>query len=176
MNKKQYYKNKIQYALQKIDYAKARMENKEPDNLLSKIYLVMENYNEIDFLTLTRVLQDIPESKVRKAVKYLNDLGVLSWGGKRLSKDKMVKMESKDYATFVNELEDRLKKASGKNRLNLKDLQDVFLQADHPEIKESVKVPQPEEDREQDDSWVEIPYSKDVFLRVKKTKLKKLLE
>jgi len=176
MNKNDYYKNKIMYALQKIDYAKARMSNKKPENLLSKIYFVMENYAEIDYLTLTRVFKDIPETKIKVAVKYLADLGVLSWSGKRLTKDKMVRMEKKDYATFVRELEENLKKKTGKERLNLKDIQDVFTMADVGEPEKSVKVSAQKEDKEQKDDWVEIEYAKDVFLRVKKTRLKKLLD
>lgn len=171
--KQDYYKNKIMYALQKIDYAKARMTNKKPDNLLSKIYFVMENYAEIDYLTLTRVFKDIPERKIRTAVKYLSDLGVLDWEGKKLTNSKMVKLQKKDYATFISELEDKMKKKSGKERLNLKEISDIFDKADKGEPE-----PQKQEKTEKtsDDQWVEIEYSKDVIIRTKKSKLKKLLE
>ena len=181
-NKRNYYSGKIQYSLQKIDYSLARMNNKKPDNLLSKIYFVMDNYNEIDYLTLTRVFKDIPESKIRKAVKYLSDLGVLSWEGKRLLNDKMVRVEKKDFATFVRDIEAKMKKSKGKNRLNLKEIQDVFQQAE--EETEPIQVPKKEEKEhkvkvnveEEEDEWVEIKYSKDVIIKTKKSKVKKLLE
>ena len=171
MKKNQYYKNKIQYALQKIDYAKARMENRTPDNILTKIYLVMENYSEIDFLTMTKVLEDIPADKVKKAVKYLNDLGVLSWEGKRLSNDKIIRVEEKDYSSFVKELEQKMKKSTGKERLNLKELKDIFTKADEGDQPKQEKTVQTK-----DEQWVEIEYSQDVIMKVKKSKLKKLLE
>ena len=175
MDKKQYYKNKIQYALQKIDFALARMKNKDPDNLLSKIYLVMENYTEIDYLTITRVLQDVPEAKIRKAIKYLQDLGVLTWEGKKLTEGKMVKVQQKDYSTFIKELEGKMKVAKGKDRLNLSEIQEIFKQADTGNHSETRAEPKVEQEPEKED-WVEIPYSKDVFIRCKKSKLKRLLE
>ena len=174
MNRKDYAKNKIMYALQKIDYHKARMTKKKPDNLLSKVYFIMENYSKIDYLTLTRVFKDIPEAKIRKAVKYLNDLGVLDWDGKKLTNSKMVRLEQKDYATFVKDLEEKMKKKSGKNRLNLKEISDLFDKADKGEQPKQVKQTKTVETK--DEQWVEIEYSQDVIMKVKKSKLKKLLE
>lgn len=180
MNKKEYYRNKIMYALQKIDYAKSKMGNKKHSNILSTIYFVLQNYNELDYLTLTKVMSQYKDKEIRKALRYLSDLGVVDWQGKRILKDKMIKLQSKDFVTFVKDLERKTKSGTGKERLSLAEIKDIIRLSEQEcepeprEEKQEKTVPEPK--KADDEDWVSINYSDDLILNVKKSRLKKLLE
>jgi hypothetical protein len=118
------------------------------------------------------------DHEIRKALRYLNDLGVVDWKGERIMKDKMIKLQSKDFITFVKDLERKIKSGTGKERLSLGEIKDIIRLSEsecfeEPEEEKPVKLPKV---KEQDDEWVKIRYSEDLILNVKKSRLKKLLE
>jgi hypothetical protein len=157
MNAKDYYNNKILYELGKIDYALARRDGAENSRGFAKIYSAMIAYGgKITFELLIK-LTGLDRDTIVPKLKHLKDLGVISWDGEYLKNEKEIVAEKPDFRTWYAELQ---KKMKGQN---------IIVPEEEPSAGAH------RESQESHD-WVEIPYSEGVVLKVKKSKLKRLLE
>jgi hypothetical protein len=97
--------------------------------------------------------------RLSKGLQYLNAIGLADWRGADLTeKNKSIKYKEKgDLASFIKELEGKLGEMEGKK-------------------KSKIVVPTDIEDKvEVEEGWVEVQYSPDVILKVKRSKIKELM-
>ena len=170
MSRKKYYENKILYSLSKIDYAKSKMAGKEHTNRLATLYFVLLNYKKVDMNTILDVTK-LTRADVVSALNVLKQLGLTDWDGAYLRGNKEIRVNHDANLTFseyVKELEKKYRAKYGKplNKDIKLELEKVGLE---PEIKSETKSEPAEDD------WIEIKYSDDVIIKVKKERLKKLL-
>lgn len=164
MKKKEYYENKILYALSKIDYAQSKMANKEHKNKLATLYFVLQNYKKIDLKTIMNVTK-LNKDDVVFALNVLKQLGLTRWTGEYLTKNKTIYVTEDakpKFTDYIQELNKKYYKKYGEPLLKGKEMvldDEVILGKEQP----------------QEDEWIEIQYSKDVIMKVKKSSLKKLL-
>jgi hypothetical protein len=165
MNRTKYWQNKILYALGKIDYAQSRMRRKENNNALSRIYAVLLSYGKdgCDLSTLMQ-LAKLNREEVVRHLKQLKEMGIADWLGRNLKESKKVKVNDvpsqKVYeGIHTDQFQEHLV-GYGFDKDGA-----VILPKDVPvhDTEAHIKA------AKHDDGWVEIRYSSDVILKVKKS-------
>lgn len=165
MKRKDYYKNKILYALSKIDYAQSQLAGVEHKNKLATLYFILLNYQKVELKTVLQ-LTKLSRDEVVNALNVLRKLGLTDWDGVYLKDDKEITVRKDTDMTFsqyVKDLQERYYKKYGEP------LGEVKLKEPDVEPKQEIK---PEA---QKDDWIEIKYSEDIIIKVKKERIKDLL-
>lgn len=162
-----YWQNKIVYALSKIDYAKAQINNTENINERSKIFSVLLQYGGKTKVTTIEQLTKLPQKVIVPVLQELRNLRIVEWSG-RLGKFKEVKAK-KDLKVVYEGVKGKFtEKIVGYGFDEKGGLihPDDFVNGDAVVAKPKEQI---------DEGWVEVDYSDDVKLRVRKEKLKKAL-
>ena len=163
MDKKQYYINKITYSLSKIDYAKSKLLGREHKNILSTVYFVLQNYKKIDLQTILNTTK-LNRDDVSYGLHLLKEIGVAGWEGEFLNLESEIEVREKpDWKTFVKNLDEKISKM--KNTKKSEPLKEVVQ-----ELKEEINTQE-----KMCEEWIEVKYSDEVIMKIKKSKLKELL-
>lgn len=172
MNRHKYWQNKILYALSKIDYAQSRMRKQENTSALSKIYCVLLGYGKdgCDLSTLLE-LTKLSREQVIPQLKQLRNMGLADWVGNYLKKDKKVKVSDvpsqKIYDGIKTDQYEEHLVGFGFDKDGAACLpQDVPKHDVEAHVSAAKGI---------NDEWVEIRYSHDIILKVKKSAVREKL-
>lgn len=154
--------NKILYSLDKIDYHKRRKSKP-----LVRVFSAILALDGVMTLKLLMARTGFSRDKLMPLLRELKSYGLLSWEGKYLAQDKVITSEKPEFREWYDDLQRKLR---GESTALAKKVDDsIVIEKDKKEEKIKIKCKCEVDDSEE---WVEIQYSEDVILKVKKKKIK----